>query len=92
MITHHAVPLCKLYYYTDTSDIEHVTAEADDEETLVVECHFINGSDALGCLVVLVSDIKQVKNISETFYRNGSELVLLLLLFIIIIALQQYEK
>ena len=68
--------LCANCIIADTSDIERVTAEADDEETLVVECHFINGSDALGCLVVLVSDIKQVKNISETFYRNGSELVL----------------
>jgi hypothetical protein len=41
----------------DTTDVQKVSAVAlDDQHTFIIECEFIPGSDAQGCLVVLVGE------------------------------------
>ena len=40
--------------YTDTTDVQMVRAvQLEDDHTLLLQCLFVNGSDAIGCLVVL---------------------------------------
>lgn len=46
-----------------------------EKGTLNIECHFISGTNAEGCMVVLVSNFIEVNNISKTFYRRNSELI-----------------
>ena len=36
-----------------------------------IECHFIHGSDALGCKVVLVSDYPDVNNVDANKYISA---------------------
>ena len=45
-----------------TSDVQAVNATAVGESTMIIQCWFIRGSDALGCKVVLVSDYRGVNN------------------------------
>ena len=46
--------------YSVTSDVEAISATAVGESTIDIQCWFINGSDALGCKIVLVSDCPSV--------------------------------
>ena len=39
------------------------------EDSIDIECHFINGSDAQGCKVVVVSDHSSVGNITAMLIR-----------------------
>ena len=55
----------------DTFDVESVSATVMDEYTIDIECHFIHGSDALGCKVVLVSDYPNVNNAEANFLNKG---------------------
>ena len=53
----------------DTTDVQKVSAvELDDQRTFIVECEFIPGSDAQGCLVVLV---RELDNVTVTLTRNS---------------------
>ena len=49
-----------------------ITTERE-ENTLFIWCHFISGSDALGCKVVIVNYNPSVKNITGLLMRKGSE-------------------
>ena len=53
----------------DTTDVQKVSAVAlDDQCTFMVECEFIPGSDAQGCLVVLV---RELNNVTVNLTRNS---------------------
>ena len=41
---------------TDTTDVQRVVAVQTDSDIITVQCDFITGSDAEGCMVVLVCD------------------------------------
>ena len=41
------------------------------EKFLSIECHFINGSDAQGCKIVVVSDHSSVGNITAMLTRHN---------------------
>ena len=57
-------------YNADTTDVQNVTAIAHEAtNTFTVECVFIIGSDAQGCLVVLIG---QHDNYTEMLTRNNS--------------------
>ena len=59
-----------------TFDIERVMMEISSENIIVIDCHFINGSDAQGCKVVIVSDHPSVDNITTMLIRsNESDLI-----------------
>ena len=45
-------------HYSVTSDMLSITTERE-ENTLFIWCHFISGSDALGCKVAIVNYIVQ---------------------------------
>ena len=52
----------------DTTDVQKVSAVAlDDQHTFIVECEFVPGSDAQGCLVVLV---RELGNVTVNLTRN----------------------
>ena len=40
----------------DTTDVQRVVAVQTDSDSITVQCDFISGSDAGGCMVVLVCD------------------------------------
>ena len=42
--------------------MQSVSATVVDESTIDIQCHFIHGSDALGCKVILVSDYQGIKD------------------------------
>ena len=54
-----------------TSDIQFISAEAVGNYVCAVECHFINGSDALGCKLHLVSDHPTVETVVESLIREN---------------------
>lgn len=62
--------------FIDTSDLKKISVVARENLTLTVECQFINGTDALGCVVVLFDSEMKLQNISSTFFRKDSELAL----------------
>ena len=50
--------------------------EISSENIIVIDCHFINGSDAQGCKVVIVSDHPLVDDITTMLIRsNESDLI-----------------
>ena len=44
-----------------------------EENILFIRCHFISGSDALGCKVVIVSYDPNVKNVTGLLMRKDSD-------------------
>ena len=48
-----------------------VNAAASGKSTIDIQCWFIHGSDALGCIVVLVSDHPGVDNETMNMSRNA---------------------
>ena len=58
-----------LLMHLDTFDVENISAKVVDEYAIDIECHFIHGSDALGCKVVLVSDHSNVNNAEANFLK-----------------------
>ena len=57
--------------HLDTFEVKSVSATVVDESTIDIQCHFIHGSDALGCRVVLVSDYPNVNNAKATFLSKN---------------------
>ena len=56
-----------------TSDVQVISAEAVGDYVCAVECHFINGSDALGCKVHLVSDHPNVDTVVESLLNREND-------------------
>ena len=54
---------------TGTSDVERVVLTRITDYSCEIQCHFINGSDARGCKVVIVSNHTIVDNITVTLLR-----------------------
>ena len=49
-----------MYYYTntDTTDVQLITVDFDKRSTgILVQCDFIPGSEAQGCIVILVGEL-----------------------------------
>ena len=60
------------FYIIGTTDVEMVTINKIGENTYSVQCHYIQGSDALGCVYVLVSEVEEFfKNMSGTLLRRS---------------------
>ena len=58
-----------IHFSIDTTDVQKVCAMAiDNQHTIIVECEFIPGSDAQGCMVVLVGE---VANVTAKLTRNS---------------------
>ena len=57
-----------------TSDVQVISAEAVGDYVCAVECHFINGSDALGCKIHLVSDHPNVKTVVKSLIRENDSI------------------
>ena len=55
-----------------TTDVQFVSAEAVDMYTYSIQCHFINGSDAHGCQVMLVSEQPGIENVTQDFTRSST--------------------
>ena len=57
----------------DTTDVQNVSAVAlDDQCIFVIECEFISGSDAQGCLVILVRELDNVTSILTRSSKVGT--------------------
>ena len=66
-----------IYYFlcvTDTTDVQMIEAVVLSDVTFRVQCDFITGSDAQGCMIVLVGDYN---NVSVTLLMNltNSEII-----------------
>jgi hypothetical protein len=60
----------------DTTDVQQVEAKQIGSD-IQVQCNFISGSDALGCMVVLVGDaINTTVNVTRCGTRSCSVLIL----------------
>ena len=60
--------------YTDTTDVQMVSAvPLEDDHTLMLQCLFVNGSDAIGCLVVLQFK-GDANSTSENLKREGVDM------------------
>ena len=57
-----------------TSDVQFISAEAVGDYVCAVKCQFINGSDALGCKVHLVSDHPNVETVVESLIRENDSI------------------
>ena len=56
-----------------TTDVQSVTVSRRNNGTYSIQCSYITGSDAHGCVYILVSEVKGVKNIKGTIERTNSE-------------------
>ena len=73
-VNFYAIVAHLLQYSVDTTDVQNVTAvpteSANDVNTLLVQCYFVNGSTAKGCMVVLVGELGNVNNIMNLTRDN----------------------
>ena len=64
----------------DTSDVQSVNATVIGESTIDIECHFIHGSDALGCNAELISNCSNISvihtNVSRSIMYASKQLTL----------------
>ena len=58
-----------------TSDVQAVTATVVGDSTIDIQCHFIHGSDAVGCKVVLASKCPTVQDEHVNLLRNAGSFV-----------------
>ena len=56
---------------TATTDVQRVLLTKATDYSVEIKCHFINGSDARGCKVVIVSEHAAVKNITVMLMKAG---------------------
>ena len=62
-----------LLIFVDTTDVQKVSAVAlDGQYSFIVECEFIPGTDAQGCLVILVGELD---NVTVNLIRSSSNKV-----------------
>ena len=55
------IQFSNFHFFVDTTDVQKVSAVAlDGQHSFIVECEFIPGSDAQGCLVILVGELDNV--------------------------------
>ena len=60
--------------YADTTDVQVVRAvQLEDNHTFMLQCLFVNGTDAVGCLVVL-QFIGDANSTSENLKREGMDM------------------
>ena len=46
------------YSFADTTDVQNVTVnEVEGSNSITIHCDFVTGSDALGCVVILVGEV-----------------------------------
>ena len=58
--------------YIDTTDVQNIsTVGLDDQRSFIIECEFISGSDAQGCLVVLVGELDNITTILTRTRTNN---------------------
>ena len=63
------------WIFIDTTDIQKVSAVAlDGQHSFIVECEFIPGSDAQGCLAILIGELDNV-TVNLTCARSSSSKV-----------------
>ena len=64
-------------FHTDTTDVQLVTAAVSNEvnNVIVVQCDFVSGSDAQGCMVILVGELG---NITLNLTREGISTTLMI--------------
>ena len=73
MLTYH---FSSYWIHADTTDVQTVRATALDElNAFTVQCEFISGSNAQGCLVVLMG---RYDNLTERLTRNNTKFNLVL--------------
>ena len=56
-----------------TTDVQSVTVSRRNNGTYSIQCSYITGSDARGCVYILVSGVEGVGNITGTIERTNSE-------------------
>ena len=61
-----------LYTHTDTTDVQSVTATVKAGNTFLIHCDFINGSNAEGCMIVLVGEFDNI----TTYIERDSSILL----------------
>lgn len=58
--------------FSATSDVQTVTAVESGEHTVMVNCYFLNGSDAQGCMIIFISNFEQVDNQTARLDSNST--------------------
>ena len=59
-----------MLHTVDTLDVQSINATVVGESTIDIQCHFIHGSDALGCKVVLVSNCSNISDIHTNISKG----------------------
>ena len=54
-----------------TTDVQSVTVSRLERDTYSIQCNYITGSDAIGCVYTLVSNKKEVSDLSGTLKRTS---------------------
>ena len=58
--------------YTDTTDVQMITAVTQEDKRFMLQCNFMDDSNAQGCMVVFVSSFGREK---RNLTRNGTQAV-----------------
>ena len=59
-----------------TTDVQSVSVNKENDTTYSIKCSYISGSDARGCVFILVGGVEGVANITGIINRTSSERVL----------------
>jgi hypothetical protein len=68
-----------VFFFVVTSDVQRVLFTREQGDSYSIQCSYLNGSVASGCVYILVSGIEGVVNITGSMNRNDSSGVLLLI-------------
>ena len=60
-----------------TTDVQSVSVNKENDTTYSIRCSYISGSDASGCVFILVGGVEGVVNITGIMNRTSSEGVLI---------------
>ena len=55
---------------TATTDVQSVTISRDQGDIYSIQCSYVTGSDAIGCVYILVSNKTNVNNFTGTLERT----------------------
>ena len=61
-----------MLHFVATSEVQAVTFTRERDNTYFIQCSYLNGSDAGGCVYVLVSRVEGVENITGSIDRDTS--------------------